>query len=311
MEMNFYRHIRRLDHEVIGSKLVSIPTGRAYNGNRGLYADKIHIAPFSEKPQKLNDIAFGGLYMGTAGLMNLAYLAQIRPRYAVFFDVNPFQTVYNNVLLSIIRANETYDGFRQSANYAEDMAKRVISRKLAGVEFSSVGSWTSMISHDDGMSLSRRSFVGSAMLVSATLDQIGYTQSDYALIKEMADHNRVGTLTLDVFDEIAWQQLAQSLGGILNDPRMPLTFYFSSILNFARRESDWTGRPLNGANLSGFLSCFPVRDAVIVDNRGQYNGNEFQNLMKEEKPWLLPHPTKTIKVSVPVFGAAPLVQPSI
>lgn len=308
--MNFYLRLRDLDHRLAGDSQCAIPTGRAYVGANGPYADKIHVIPFAEKLQNLPS-AEPRLYMGTAGLMNFGHLRDIKPDYAILFDVNPFQIVFWNVVLSALRHNDTMEGFRQVLNYAEVISRRIISRKLGHIEFSSAGSWTEVLNQDDGVSLSRKAFTSSAASFSSYLDSISFSQEDYAFIKSMAEQGRIGTLTLDVFDPKAWEQLSAHLKELhAEDASVPLkadSLYLSSVLRFADNHSDWTGRTLKDLSMEGLSAILDPSAGMVIDHRGHYTADHFYNQTNKEKPWLLQPRTLSSRVSAPASGAGPLV----
>lgn len=300
-----------LDSQAVGDAQYAIPTGRAYRNAAGsFYADKIHIFPFGEKLRFEGDLEPNGetneprLYMGTAGLLNFGHIRAMRPSHVIFFDVNPFQTIFWNVVIDGVRSNEKYKDFCAMLNYAEVMTAKVVERRLKGHEYSARGSWTQILSHDDGVSLSRKSFARCAASFSSFLDQIKFSEDDYAFLRTLAAEGAIGTLTLDLFDEQGWAQLGTALRDMnARDNFMPAyadALYISSVLRFVDTQSDWTGRKMTGMTLGGLSQVLHPEKSIVMDYRGNYTPHQFHSLMKEKKPWL--YHRQEAKASAPEPG---------
>lgn len=297
-----------LDHEPVGEGLCPIPTGRAYMGSAGVYGDKIHVMPFGERFRDGVEPR-GGLYMGTAGLMNLAHIARIKPSHAILFDVNPFQTIFSNVVISAAKYNPNYEDFRRTLNYGEILTRRIMNRRLEGVRFSSIGSRTEIFDGGDKKTLSRKTFPSAAVSFSSHLDVMGFRREDYDYIHEMASKGRMSTLTLDVFDVAAWRQLEAFLRVATGLPNKASVLYVSSIFSFVNADSDWTGRKLKEISLVGLSNILDTKSSIVIDHQREYTAGQYYRFLEEGKPWLSLN--RGTKESVQVSGADRLGQLSI
>ncbi|PZQ46628.1 MAG: hypothetical protein DI551_04785 [Micavibrio aeruginosavorus] len=225
------------------------------------------------------------LYMGTAGLINFGHIRNIRPSYAVLFDVNPHQIIYWNVVLSGVRQNQTYEGFRSFLNYSEVISKNMIAQKLGGQEFSARHSMTNVFHDGDPQSLSRQTFFYSARSFSSYMDEINFDEKDYALLRGMVMEDRIGALTLDVFDVEGWQQFSGFLKEMRADysdfPKAVDTIYVSSVFRFVKADTDWTGRKINTLNNNGIFSILDAQKSVVIDSATVYSVSEFQTRTKD------------------------------
>ena len=306
--MSFHNVIRNLDHEVVGDDVFPIDSGRAYCRSNGLYADKIHTFPIDENfrclGQKIQPT--GGLYLGTGGLLNLKYLSQAKASHGILFDINPFQTIFWNVVIGSIRNNESYDAFKLSLNYSEIFTRKIIQRKLQRQSFSSAGSYTEKFDCNLNVSLLRRGFSHHSFCISSCLSDVNFHEDDYKHIRKMACDKKLSTLTLDMFDEASWVQLFKVLEAHHEEnkdtPSIPNFVYVSSIFNFLHTQKDWTGKSLENISAPSFVMGDRT---VILDNRTLYEPEEFLNhVLREKEKCQKLQPNH--QVSVPAYGKGKL-----
>ncbi len=241
--------------------------GEIFFGNRGEeHYGKVKGFETSEKYK-------GGIYMGGAGIINLSYIAAMCSDAGILFDVNPHQKIFWDVFLKLLAECEDKVEF---AKLNKDAEETIRLRVLAAAENETLHQYFYGVSnpHTAGNHYrSSMSYLGAMPIVSPFVrkppaELIWYDDDEhYNYVHQLAKAGKIGSLTLDVCDEISIASVVKVLG----DTRLAC-LYVSNIFTFFENGSDWTDRNFSGRPIPtvqsaktalGQLLC---KDSLIISH---------------------------------------------
>ncbi len=277
------------------------PFGRAYKSPGGFHVDQVHLAPIQEDigaHSKLQRCFLSAaqpppirFYMGVAGILNLNYLAALKPEKAILYDINPLQTGFWEIV---------FDGLANSPRAVH--FSRFMSRDL-GPQVTDMATRFAVL-------LPRRKSESSALIAQTPIRGVPKIHSwimeaqidsvfmgHYEHLHEMARSGNIGSITLDISDTQACRQLHELFMQEHRAGEFPGAdaMYVSNVFEFLSRPGkdlfDWAGRPVdieqyqNGrANVRAF--CNPA-GALIVDHEGLAGSRRHFRDVKMPDHWAL------------------------
>jgi len=262
----FAAGLDELNNSTSTNESVTTPIGRAYLIDGKPYYGNIHFTPSSEdrfahesisQALQSNPQYQGGNYMGTAGVNNLHHIACSRSSFALLFDINPLQKLFWDDFLSVIAETpDRIDFANKMRNYGQHLYKKIsenfniaaLHENNRQLQISPPGEYDyNTIFGDEGSSPIRHMKYGDFFVKFGTpLDlKTNYTfggnknthwlanPANYEHIHQMAKHNAIGALTLDVCDTAGCEELSTWL----TDKRIKIDFmYLSNIGHYL----DWS-----------------------------------------------------------------------
>ncbi len=115
--------INQLDSTTPSASMTLLNGRRAFNGPDGPYVDYVHFRPVSESwalHEKLQKAFMhrpdyqGRVYAGTAGEVNLTYIATSKAPAAILYDINPLQKAFWDMMIDHLAAHDNINDFVQS-----------------------------------------------------------------------------------------------------------------------------------------------------------------------------------------------------
>ena len=280
-----------------GDHMAAIPSGRAYRHGDKLYADSIHCVPFAEKlgisSSKVAPLGPIDFYLGIGGPINMAHIAILRPRYAIFADINPFQSIYGRVMFSGIGRNRDPGNFVIFSHYCEQYILQHIRRDRATSSFCAKDSLTSHLYGTKGTDFAARLFrenkpPGAFFKTPSSVSSTVINSSNYAYLRHMALAGRIGFLTLDVLDPASLSQLKFFIKShIPVGSRAKAAIYVSSLYSFYNGYTDWSGIKRETIDeqslLQNFGELYTPEHCTMMDHKGVFSLNEFIGKIKDKK----------------------------
>ena len=239
--------IAALNQSVISPDMVSLPIGRGYQFN-GVSTDApVHVqaimpsflnqgALLSEF-EKCADQNSCDFYMGVGGLMNLSYIATLKPKAALLVDVNPVQTLFWQQIFADLKTHKRPKDFLKAARRCEDNLRDVLKTAFDGdVDIAGTQNVERFINGQTILNL-QQDFP--SWLKINLPDRGWFVGAQYDVLHEMAANGALGALTLDIADVSACNELAD----FTNSKNLKADFFHvSNIFDFMRGGVDWVGR---------------------------------------------------------------------
>ncbi|MBU0800520.1 MAG: hypothetical protein KKA05_05890, partial [Alphaproteobacteria bacterium] len=224
-----------------GDLCVAVPGGRGYLreqfGKTKLYLDEIHFDIHDEswysqhalRDRIAADEAMQGrVYAGCAGMMNLDYAAALRAPAMVLFDINPLQALFWQELTPVLAATpdardlavQTLDFtkglyYKIEALHGRENLRNMYPPVVPAGRYDAGAEDNERCSPFRGMSYRRVAEWVDYRLhcVDADKNWLG-NPVRYRHIHELAKHNAIAALTLDVRDRVACRQVENALSNV-------------------------------------------------------------------------------------------------
>ncbi len=260
----FGAEIRRLNREIVSPFQKRFPGGRGYAKPGGLHArpfdaPKVYAGPVhamsvgggdaTDLLQQLRGKTelHGEIYMGTAGFMNLSYIGATRPGAAIFYDINPIQTLFWNHALPLIARADSGAAFLDALVESSQNLQHKVSRLFRH------GGQRGMMGTDMKPGLEPDRYI-LFTYIGSPLTQWRYHKDapffswvnrpdEFAHIRAMARSDAIGAITLDALDPAGWKQIADYLATRPDGaPDKVKTLFVSNIIEFLTNGMDYTWR---------------------------------------------------------------------
>ncbi len=249
----FAQGIDALNRTLVSPQMRTLGDGRGYakphhrqaeGAKASIHTGLIHAFSFGEDPPealleslgKREDLQ-GSLYMGAAGFLNLALIAEAKPGAAILFDVNPVQrNPFWQTVLSILAREPTGERFMSRLIHQTPSIQRQAAALHAEAGHHMLGAPLP----DDAsvMQFMMYTYMGSPLDQWECYRAQGFLRwvddaAGYNHLRAMAQRNAIGVLTIDALDEAAWKQLADHLDtNPAGAPSRAKLVYMSNMLSF-------------------------------------------------------------------------------
>lgn len=190
-------------------------------------------------------------YLGAAGFLNLTYAAHLEAERIILFDINPAQAIFWNEISENLARNPTSEGFKS------DVPKMIanIYRKAAFIKnhFEKQDLFRGFEQpaeegFEKGKNPKLEKWILSNTQENTELEWLKNPEL-YKHLHNVAKKDNICSLTIDVMDEQAWEQLAE----VLEEEDYHVGFaYLSNIIafhglnsgaDFLGRDKDWENDP--------------------------------------------------------------------
>lgn len=216
----FYNHIKAIASSPYSPRQIQTKIGPAYlTEMEEPYADVIHYERVAESANHINHTAEvfkkntqwrseQSVYMGVAGFVNLFYLANLNPDYAVLFDINCLQKLFWKNVLDALKNNDTHHDFKRWFPTSEtQLQEQFNALSFERPKLKKTG-WRT---DDIVTSLYRtfctdlEDFISHSRIETSWL----YSTDQYQTVKTMAEQERIGLATFDMRDPVACGTLSR------------------------------------------------------------------------------------------------------
>ena len=229
---NFGTQAKAFNQDILHTRMTRLGNGdRVYLNGDQPYAGPIHFIPIAEayddhKQAALsvsrdtisNDPDLPGIYMGTAGLVNLEYMARARSPAALLYDINPVQTLFWREISGVLAETPKKENF---AAYLRGVARNPQKKlstefcKNAREAYPKTAHYDNLFKQNIGIAV-RGLWTGEAPDFLSRWpweNRAGWLVNKdlYAHLHEMAKADAIGAVTLDITDRAAIDALSQRL----------------------------------------------------------------------------------------------------
>ncbi len=263
----FRESIDKLNLETVSSSQVLLPHGygRAYlyDSTDSYYGDEIHIQSIMEEHKNRIQAASkdaslkGGIFAGAAGFVNLSYMGAAQSSAGILYDFNAHQKIFWDELLNVIAESPSLEKFQSTMPSTLKNVMFKINTLEVCEDLETVGRFTRLAQERKnlGTCSSREIRKQNATKLrdfkseKEFLDWMQKSVSDkadtqwknyYSHLHEMAKAGAIGTMTFDICDNKAGDQLADCL-----EEKISL-LYVSNIFRFLTTETDFANRENDG-----------------------------------------------------------------
>lgn len=218
MNSTFAADVDALNYTKISADMVMLPIGRSYVFGGKPTDENVHIGGVATLPNFQFGLIeeFGrraeeqpDLYIGIGGMINLSYIASLKPKAAILIDVNPLQTVFWRQNFSEIGEAEKPEEYRKKTASTSEEIRKTLTEQFRNSDFSG----THRIKYyTDSYFRIMRSTTSETIVHENRPENFLRVDGGYDHIRQMIQLGNIAGLTLDIADTEAVKQLLDVLG---------------------------------------------------------------------------------------------------
>ena len=259
---------------------------RGYPKGEGIHADFVHFASIGEGSHgdAMDFLANrlpvrDAIYFGVAGMLNLSYIARLRPRKARLIDVNPLQTLFWQVTIDKLAGCEELPDFLTSIERSEAEVAARAREAFRGATLVRAGAMSETFGYVAGPLLKkdRGTYRGESVVTwlgrQNRADQAWRNPESYKFLHQLALAGDMDAVTLDLLNKHDCQRLS---GDFVVADASTVVVYASNIRLFLFGNEDFTGRKGVPANDETFWENI----SALAGGRASYvvEGGEIHTL---------------------------------